>query len=139
VHMTHLRARTWLSETGDLLSVNMPPSRMKENCVALERSGETMPVPTGRFEKRIARALSVEIRPEDEGMPKEKTLTENVSPHGARVLMEREWRPGQHVLLVSPKEGVRSRAHIVYCERVAQSGFAVGLELSEEVELWAKR
>ena len=53
-----------------------------------------MPVPTGRFEKRIARAVTVEIRPADEGMPKERTLTENVSPHGARVLMEREWRPG---------------------------------------------
>jgi hypothetical protein len=35
-------------------------------------------VPTGRFEKRIARALTVEIRPEDERMPKERTLTENV-------------------------------------------------------------
>jgi len=31
-----------------------------------------MPVPTGRFEKRIARAVTVEIRPEDEGMPKER-------------------------------------------------------------------
>jgi len=37
-------------------------------------------------------------------MPKERTLTENVSPHGARVLMEREWRPGQQVMVISPKE-----------------------------------
>jgi PilZ domain len=119
--------------------VNMLPSDMKENYAALGQLGEAMPVPTGRFEKRIARAVSVEVRSEGEGMPKERTLTENVSPHGARVLMEREWQPGQHVLLISPKEGVRSRAQIVYCERVAQSRFAVGLELSEEVELWARR
>jgi len=64
-----------------------------------------MPVPTGRFEKRTARAVTVEIRPEDEGMPEERTLTENVSAHGARVLMERKWRPGQHVMVISPKEG----------------------------------
>jgi len=38
--------------------------------------------------------VSVEVRPDDEGMPEERALTENVSPHGARVLMGRQWRPG---------------------------------------------
>jgi hypothetical protein len=93
-----------------------------------------MPVPTGRFEKRIARAVTVEIRPEDEGMPIERTLTENVSAHGARVLLEREWRPGQHVMVISPKEGVRARGQIVYCQLLAESR----LELSVRVESWAK-
>ncbi len=100
--------------------------------------GEIMPVPTGRFEKRIARAVTVEIRPEDEAMAKERTLTENVSPHGARVLMEREWRPGQQVMVISPKEGVWTRGQIVYCQLLAESRFAVGLELSVRVEPWAK-
>jgi len=97
-----------------------------------------MPVPTGRIEKRIARAVTVEICPEDEGMPKERTLTENVSPHGARVLTEREWRPGQRVMVISPKEGVWARGQIVYCEHLAESRFAVGLELSVQVEPRAK-
>ena len=97
-----------------------------------------MPVPAGRFEKRVAKAVTVEIRPVDEGMPKERTLTENVSPHGARVLMEREWRPGQQVVVISPKEGVRARGQIVYCELLAECKFAVGLELSVRVESWAK-
>jgi len=97
-----------------------------------------MPVPTGRFEKRIARAVSVEVRPDDEGMPEERALTENVSPHGARVLMERQWRPGQQVMVISPKEGVRALGQIVYCELLAECRFAVGLELSVRVDLWAK-
>jgi hypothetical protein len=97
-----------------------------------------MPVPTGRTEKRIARAVTIEIRPEDEGMPEERTLTENVSAHGARVLMDREWRPGQQVMVISPREGVRARGQIVYCEVLAGSRFAVGLELSVRVEPWAK-
>jgi hypothetical protein len=97
-----------------------------------------MPVPTGRFEKRTSRTVTVEIRPEDEGMPKERTLTENVSAHGARVLMDREWRPGQHVVVISPKEGVWARGQIVYCELLAGSRFAVGLELSVRVESWGK-
>ena len=97
-----------------------------------------MPVPTGRFEKRIARAVTVEIRPEDEGMPRARTLTENVSPHGARVLMGRQWRPGQQVMVISPKEGVRALGQVVYCELLAECRFAVGLELSVRVDLWAK-
>src|SRR6266403_633933 len=106
--------------------------------IAAEQSGETMPVPTGRYEKRIAKAVTVEIRPEDESMPKERTLTENVRPHGARVLMEREWRPGQQVMVICPREGVRARGQIVYCELLAESRFAVGLELSVRVESWGK-
>jgi hypothetical protein len=59
-----------------------------------------MPVPTGRIERRIARVVTVEICPEDEGRPKERTLTENVSAYGARVLMERERRPGQRIMVM---------------------------------------
>lgn len=97
-----------------------------------------MAVPTGRLEKRIARAVTVEIRPEDEGISIERTLTENVSPHGARVLMEREWRPGQRVMVMFPNQGVWARGQIVYCELLPESRFAVGLELSVRVEPWAK-
>ena len=92
----------------------------------------------GRSEKRIARAVSVEVCLSDEPMLKERTLTENVSAHGARVLIGRKLRPGQHVLIGSPKEGVQSQAQIVYCQRVTESRFAVGLELSGRVELWAR-
>ncbi len=116
----------------------MPLGGMKITSFAPGQSGETMSVPTGRFEKRIARAVTVEIRSDDEGMPKERTLTENVSAHGARVLMDREWRPGQHVMVISPKEGVRARGQIVYCQLLAESRFAVGLQLSVWVEPWAK-
>jgi len=100
--------------------------------------GLSVPVPTGRFEKRTARAVTVEIRPKDEGMLKETTLTENVSPHGARGLMKREWRPGQYVVVFAPKEGVWSPAQIVYCQRLAESRFAVGLELSVRMDHWAR-
>src|SRR5260370_41435432 len=97
-----------------------------------------MPVPTGRFERRIARAVTVEIRPEDDGILTERTLTENVSPHGARVLVEREWRPGQQMMVISPKEGVCARGHIAYCQRLAERRFAVGVGLSVRVEPWAQ-
>ena len=70
-------------------------------------------------------------------MLKERASTENVSAHGARVLMKRQLRPGQHVLVICPKEGVRSPARIVYCQHLAERKFAVGLELSGRVD-WAR-
>jgi len=92
----------------------------------------------GRSEKRMARTVSVEVCLQDEPRLNERMLTENVSAHGARVLMEQKLQPGQQVLVNSPKEGVRTQARIIYCQRVSERRFAVGLELSGRVELWAK-
>jgi hypothetical protein len=70
-------------------------------------------------------------------MFKENASTENVSAHGVRVLMNRRLQPGQHVLVISPRDDVRSRARTVYCQRLAERKFVVGLELSGRVD-WAK-
>jgi hypothetical protein len=61
-----------------------------------------------------------------------------VSAHGARVLLQQKLQPGQRVLVSSPNEGLSSPAPIVYCQRVAERSFAVGLELSRRAEPWAK-
>ena len=92
----------------------------------------------GRSEKRIARTVSLEVCLQDELKPNESMLTENVSAHGARALVEQKLQPGQRVLVSSPKEGVRLQARIVYCERVAAGRFVVGLELTGRAEPWAK-
>jgi len=86
----------------------------------------------------MARTVSVEVCLQDEPRLNERMLTENVSAHGARVLMEQKLQSGQQVLVNSPKEGVRTQARIIYCQRVSERRFAVGLELSGRVELWAK-
>jgi hypothetical protein len=92
----------------------------------------------GRSEKRIARAVTLEVCLQDEPYLRERILTENVSAHGARALVERKLPPGQQVLVRSPKEGVRSEARVVYCERLPEGRFAIGLELSARLEPWTK-
>jgi len=95
----------------------------------------------GRSEKRIARTVRLEACLQDQPELSEvwaEVWAENVSAHGARVLIEQKLQPGRRVLVNSPKEGVRSHARIVYCQRVSEGRFAVGLELSRRVELWAK-
>ena len=92
----------------------------------------------GRSERRIASAVSVEVYLQEEARPGERALTENVIAHGARVLRQQKVQPGQQVLVSFPKEGVRSQARIVYCQRKGESEFVVGLELFGRVELWAR-
>ena len=97
-----------------------------------------MQVPTGRYEKRAARAVRVELLRLDESRFNERTVTENVSPRGARVVTELICAPGKHVLVTAPEEGVTSLARVVYCQRVESTKFAVGLQLVVRVEEWGK-
>jgi hypothetical protein len=91
----------------------------------------------GRSEKRIAKSVKVEVCFVDEPSLKERTLTENVSAHGVRVLTQLKFRPKQQAVVISLNEGVWSRAKVVYCQAVAENRFAVGLELVGRVESWA--
>ena len=97
-----------------------------------------MQVPTGRYEKRAARAVTVEVLRLDESGLNERAVTENVSPRGARVVTDWNCAPGKHVLVTAPVEGVKSLARVVYCQRVESTKFAVGLRLVVRVEGWGK-
>ena len=94
----------------------------------------------GRSEKRIVKTVSLEVCLPAAPKLSERLLTENVSAHGARVLMEQKLQPGLLVLVSSAGEGVWSQARIVCCQRVSKEKerFAVGLELAGRVESWAK-
>jgi hypothetical protein len=92
----------------------------------------------GRLETRIPKTVSVEVCLADDPTLKERTLTENVSGHGVRVLMQRSLRPRQETLVILQNEGLWSRAKVVYCQRATENRFAVGLELSTRVEAWAR-
>ena len=97
-----------------------------------------MHVPSGRYEKRTARAVTVEVLRLDESQPDKRAVTENVSPRGARVVTELICAPGKHVLVTAPEGGVKSLARVVYCQRVESTKFAVGLQLVVRVEEWGK-
>jgi len=92
----------------------------------------------GRSEKRIVKTVSLEVCLPAAPKLSERVLTENVSAHGARVIVEQKLQPGLQVLISSPGEVVWSQARIVYCQRVSKERFAVGLELAGRVESWAK-
>jgi hypothetical protein len=93
---------------------------------------------TGRTQKRIAREVGVELARLDTPFLKETATTENVSARGMRVVTKHVWRPGELVLLGSPGTGLHTQARIVYCQRLENKGFAIGLELLGDREDWMR-
>ena len=86
-----------------------------------------MAVPTGRSDKRIPKEVVVELALSDASQLKEAAVAQNVSARGMRVATEHVWRPGDSVLLSSPESGFRTQARVVYCQRMENNKFAVGL------------
>src|SRR5438477_12086495 len=92
----------------------------------------------GRSEKRIVKTVSLEVCLPAAPKLSERLLTEDVSAHGARVIVEQKLQPVLEVPISWPGGVVWSQARTVYCQRVSKEGFAVGLELPGRVESWTK-
>ena len=86
-------------------------------------------MPTGRSDRRIPKEVAVELVRPDASQLREMAIAQNVSARGMRVATEHVWRPGDPVLLSSSESGVRAQACVVYCQRMENNTFAVGLEL----------
>lgn len=97
---------------------------------------ELMHVLSGRYEKRTPRAVPVELLRLDESQLYVSTVTENVSPRGVRIVTDWNCAPGKHLLLTAPEQEVKSLARVVYCQRLENTKFAVGLQLVARVEEW---
>jgi hypothetical protein len=88
-----------------------------------------MAMPTARSDKRITKEMAVELVRPHASQFKETAMAQNVSARGMRVATEQVWRPGDPMLLSSPESDFRTEARVVYCQRMENNGFAVGLEL----------
>jgi len=91
-------------------------------------------VPTSRSGRRISQVRAAELSCPDESVPQEVTFTENVSIRGARVTTVRRWQPGTRVLVTFHRNGVRSEGRVAYCQRNGSSDFAIGVDLSRQVQ-----
>ena len=91
-------------------------------------------IPSRRSERRILQILAAEISSSDESVPKETTVTENVSLHGARVITVWPWQTGTRLLVTFLWDGVRSEGRVTYCQRKKSGGFAIGVELSGQLQ-----
>jgi hypothetical protein len=89
-----------------------------------------------RREARTPMEVGVQITGHPVMPGTETTFTENVSPHGARVLSNRRWNTGDRLTISTLTGAFRAIARVAYCQTIAHSGFAVGLEFVEPSGNW---
>ena len=87
-------------------------------------------------ERRVEKRIRVEVELELSSPPliHEKSLTENASHHGARIVSHKPLQPHDHVLVRFPFAQKPSRARITYCDALPKDAFAVGLHFSSVVD-----
>src|SRR5215470_2234500 len=93
---------------------------------------------SGRRERRLPIAVVVRLEGLAHGGVKEceRTYTDNVSAHGARVKTTRLWYPGEQSEITPWNEKSPMRAEVVYCQKLEDAGFFVGLKFPRDKTPW---
>jgi hypothetical protein len=95
-----------------------------------------MPVRSGRLEKRIRLAVPVEIARLQYPSSNERTTTENVCSLGIRVLTQHAVELNERLMIRSLVGDLRTVARVVYCQRLPDGHFGVGLQFHGEGVNW---
>ena len=97
-----------------------------------------MPARSGRLEKRIRLAVPVQISSLQDPAAAEQTTTENVCSLGMRVLTQRARQLNERLMISSLVGDLRTLASVVYCQRLLDGRFGVGLQFQGQVVNWSK-
>jgi hypothetical protein len=103
-----------------------------------QRSNFHMKILEGRNENREALPVPVYLASLESPLAREQTVTENVSPHGARVVTSRRWLRGEQPLLTPLTGEFPKYARITYCEARPKGGFCVGIGFAGPAFRWAE-
>jgi hypothetical protein len=94
---------------------------------------------SGRLEKRIRLALPLQITSASDPASAERTTSENVCSLGVRVLTQRARKLNERLMISSLMGDLRTLARVVYCQRLPDGHFAVGLQFQEIPVNWPRR
>ena len=88
----------------------------------------------GRIEKRVTASAAVHLVSSADRAG-ERTITENISPHGTRIVSERSWEPGEEVI-VAPRGEFPQIGRVVYCVANTRGRFLLGVEFPDRSVKW---
>ena len=97
-----------------------------------------MPLRSGRLEKRIRLEVPLQISSPEDPSATERTTTENVCSQGVRVLTRMAKRPDERLMINSLAGDLRGLARVVYCQRLTDNRFGVGLQFNTQVAKWPR-
>jgi PilZ domain len=98
-------------------------------------SGYTL---SGRMERRLPIIVVVRLaRAEHAGTDgEERTYTDNISPHGARLFSTRAWQLGDPVR-IAPRDEDPVLGNVVYCQTLPDGRFVVGVNFQDRPITWS--
>jgi hypothetical protein len=93
----------------------------------------------GRREKRLPVIIVVRLSRMRHSPPNddERTYTDNVSAHGARVYSRCIWQPGEQAQVTPWEEAFPMLGEVVYCQRIDRDRFCVGLKFQGHPVTWS--
>ncbi len=97
-----------------------------------------MPTRSGRLEKRTRLTVPVEISNPQDAAGAERTTTENASALGIRVLAQHARAPNERLMIKSLEGELPALVRVVYCQRLPDGRFAVGLQFQGQAVNWLK-
>jgi hypothetical protein len=93
--------------------------------------------PSGRMERRLPVIVVVRLSPAvSPGTDEEKTFTDNISPHGARIFSTRAWQPGDAVRVI-PLNEEAAYAKVIYSQRLPDNRYGIGVKFQDRPVTWS--
>jgi PilZ domain-containing protein len=90
----------------------------------------------GRNEKRLPTSIPVYLANMEDPRAGERTLTENVSPHGARIISKRSWHSGEEPLVTPLTGEFPQLGRVIYCLPKTGDRFRLGVEFPDHSVKW---
>jgi hypothetical protein len=97
-----------------------------------------MPIRSGRLERRTRLAVPLQISSLQDPTATERTTTENICSLGIRVLMQRSRELNERLLIKFLRGDLQTLARVVYCQRLSEERFGVGLQFQQKMPTWLK-
>jgi|SRR5215472_3166083 len=90
---------------------------------------------TGRKERRLPVMVPVTLAPvwPESAEKSERTYTDNLSEHGARIRAACSWQPGDEVEIVPLRGEQPMRGEVVYCQKLPNGTFFIGLRFESYI------
>lgn len=104
--------------------------------ILLRTVGYLMETVTRRLEERMPLTVRVDLCSLDVRFRAQEGVTENVSAHGARIVLSKPWKLDDRLNLWSLPSHFRARARVVYCEPLDRDSFVIGVQLLASAGKW---
>jgi len=93
--------------------------------------------PSGRMERRLPIIVVVRLAPAaNVATDGEKTFTDNISPHGARIFSKHAWQPGD-VVQITPLNQDAASASVIYSQPLPDNRFSIGVKFQDHAVAWS--